>query len=310
MSVLISGSIAYDNILSFPGRFGEHILAESLDHINLTFLVSSMVKNYGGCAANIAYSLKMLGGSPIVIGALGRDGGDYLKRFDDLGIETSICRLDSTFSAQSFVITDQTGSQIAAFSQGAMEQAQKAPFPDHRPIELALLGPDGLAAMVERRRQLTERHIPFIYDIGQSASQFDGEEIRRFIEAASCIAASRYEMELITQKTRYKTADITAMGKSLVVTDGERGSTVHTPAGELTVPAVPVHAVDPVGAGDAFRGGILYGLVHKFDWETTLRLGSVMASFKVENQGAQNYSATQAQIRARFESAYGQSVNL
>jgi adenosine kinase len=164
--------------------------------------------------------------------------------------------------------------------------------------------------MVERRRQLTERHIPFIYDIGQSASQFGGDEICRFIEAASCIAASRYEMELITQKTRYKTADITAMGKSLVVTDGERGSTVHTPAGELTVPAVPVHAVDPVGAGDAFRGGILYGLVHKFDWETTLRLGSVMASFKVENQGAQNYSATQAQIRARFESAYGQSVNL
>ncbi len=213
MSVLISGSIAYDNILSFPGRFGEHILAESLDHINLTFLVSSMVKNYGGCAANIAYSLKMLGGSPIVIGALGKDGGEYQERFDDLGIETSICRLDSTFSAQSFVITDQTGSQIAAFSQGAMEQAQKAPFPDHRPIELALLGPDGLAAMVERRRQLTERHIPFIYDIGQSASQFGGDEICRFIEAASCIAASRYEMELITQKTRYKTADITAMGK-------------------------------------------------------------------------------------------------
>ncbi len=310
MAVLISGSIAYDTILSFPGKFSEHLIAGSLDHVNLSFLISSMVKNYGGCAANIAYALKMLGGSPIVMGALGTDGNDYLIRFDELGIDTAIVKLNTTFSAQSFVTTDATGSQITAFTPGAMDLAQKAPFPDHVPIQLALLGPDGLQAMVERRKQLVARKIPFIYDIGQSASQFEGSAIREFIISASFITASRYELELITRKTGYHVSDIVAMDKSLIVTDGESGSTIHTPEGELTVNAVHVDAIDPVGAGDAYRGGLLYGMTQGFDWETSMRLGSVMASFKVETRGAQNYSVTKRDVQSRFENAYGIPVKL
>ena len=310
MSVLISGSITYDNILSFPGAFSDHIIAGSLDHINLTFLASSMARNYGGCAANIAYSLKMLGGDPLVLGAVGSDGDDYLRRFHDLGIGAAVVRLDDTLTSQCFITTDSKGAQITTFFPGAMGRAEEAPFPEGRPIELALLGPDGLAAMVARRNELTARAIPFIYDIGQSASQFPGSEIREFLLAAPIIAASRYEMELITRETRYKTADLTALGKSVIVTDGERGSTVLTPNGRISVPAVSVSAIDPVGAGDAFRGGVLFALSRHLGWQTALRLGSVMASFKVEVRGAQGYRVTIPQIRERFESAYGDPISL
>jgi adenosine kinase len=310
MSVLISGSIAYDNILSFPGKFSDHIIAESLDHINLTFLASSMARYFGGCAANIAYSLKMLGGDPIVYGAVGSDGSDYLARFDQLGISTAIAKLEDTFSAQCFITTDSTGSQITTFFPGAMALAEQAPFPQGADIDIALLGPDGLAAMVKRRSELVERGIPFIYDIGQSASQFPGPEICSFLHAAPIIAASRYEMELITQKTSYKIADLTALGKTVIVTDGALGASVYTPEGSLSVPAVKVDTVDPVGAGDAFRGGLLFGMTRNLGWETSMRLGAVMSSFKVEARGAQNYHATVSEIISRFEKAYGEAVAL
>ena len=283
MTVMISGSIAYDNILSYNGRFSDHLIADSLDHINLTFVTESMTRNYGGCAANIAYALKLLGGDPIVVGAVGTDGSDYLYRFEELGIKTAVAKFNGTFTAQCFITTDTTGSQLATFNPGAMNLAHKQDFPEDEDITFALIAPDGRQAMMQRVDECVEHHVPFVFDIGQGVSLFSGEEIREFIDKARL--------------------------KALIVTHGAGGSTVYTDGTTITVPAVRVtDDHDPVGAGDAFRGGMLYGLSEGWDWTRTLRLASTVASFKVQCKGGQNYAPTREEIARRYEEAYGEKL--
>lgn len=310
MSVLISGSIAYDNILSYGGRFGEHLISGSLDHINLSFVTDTMVKNYGGCAANIAYALKLLGGDPLVVGAVGTDGTEYLYRFDELGIDHAVIKLNDTYTAQGFVTTDTTGSQITAFNPGAMLHSQEAKTPEGKNITLALIGPDGKEGMLTRAKELTERKIPYIFDLGQAAPLFNGEEIKHFIEGASYVFTSLYEMELITRATGLTAKDIAATGKPVLVTDGENGSTVYTKEKEFHVGASRTNAIDPVGAGDAYRGGMLYGMVKGYDWEKTMQIASVMGSFKVEKRGAQTYAPTKEEIAERIKKTYGSQITL
>lgn len=311
MATLISGSIAYDNILSYAGRFSDHLIAESLDHINLTFVTESMTRNYGGCAANIAYALKMLGGDPVVVGAVGTDGNDYLYRFEELGIKTSIAKFNDCYTAQCFVTTDTTGSQLATFNPGAMQRADEAQFPEKETIELALVGPDGKNAMIKRMDECAKHGIPVLFDIGQGVSLFDGEEIRELIAKTTYMAASAYEIELIERKTGWRPKDVAAHVKALVVTLGEDGSCVYTDGEIYEVPASHVdNAVDPVGAGDAYRGGLLYGLSQGWDWVKCLRLASCVAAFKVQTKGAQNYKFTKDELKARYEASYGEALEI
>ena len=309
MTVMISGSIAYDNILSYNGRFSDHLIADSLDHINLTFVTESMTRNYGGCAANIAYALKLLGGDPIVVGAVGTDGSDYLYRFEELGIKTAISKFNNTFTAQCFITTDTTGSQLATFNPGAMNRSHEQPFPDKEGVTFALVAPDGREAMIARADECVARNIPFVFDIGQGVSLFNGEEICEFIDKADYLAASAYEMELIEHATGLSREAIAARLSGLVVTHGSEGSTAYAGGETVKVPAVHVaDDTDPVGAGDAFRGGMLYGLVQGWDWTKTLRLASVVASFKVQAKGGQNYKPSREDIARRYEEAYGEAL--
>ncbi len=309
MTVMISGSIAYDNILSYNGRFSDHLIADSLDHINLTFVTESMTRNYGGCAANIAYALKLLGGDPIVVGAVGTDGSDYLYRFDELDIKTAVSKFNDTYTAQCFITTDLTGSQLATFNPGAMNRAHEQSFPEKENITFALVGPDGRQAMINRVNECVAHKVPFIFDIGQGVSLFNGEEIRDFINKADYVAASAYEMELIERATGMNAQALAGCVKALIVTHGSSGSTVYAQGKTLTVPAVRVeNDIDPVGAGDAYRGGLLFGLSEGWDWEKTLRVASVVASFKVQSRGAQNYKPSREDIARRFEQAYGEKL--
>ena len=311
MSVLISGSIAYDNILSYGARFSDHLIASSLDHINLSFVTDSMTRNYGGCAANIAYSLKQLGGDPLVIGAVGTDGSDFLYRFDEQHIDHCVIKLNDTYTAQCFVTTDTTGAQIAAFNPGAMLRSQQAKFPESAKIELGIVTPDGKQAMIERAQQFVDHKIPFVFDIGQGVTLFNGDEIKDFIEKATYVAASAYEMDMISHLTGWSIEDIASRVEALIVTHGENGSCVYTQGSRIDVKACTVEkAVDPVGAGDAFRGGLLYGMTHGFDWKATMQLASVMGSFKVESLGAQNYQVTREQVCERYEAFYGEKLEL
>lgn len=310
MSVLISGSIAYDNILSYEGRFGDHLVAGSLDHINLSFVTSGMSRNYGGCAANIAYALMQLGGAPLLIGAVGTDGTDYLTRLDMLGIENQVAKFNDTYTAQCFVTTDMTGAQIAAFNPGAMMRSGEVRVPEGAPIEIAIIAPDSKQAMIARAEELHDLKVPFIFDVGQAVSLFDGNELKSMIARADFIIASEYELDLISRSTGFDAASIATQVKALIVTHGEKGSSAYISGSTITVPACPApKAIDPVGAGDAFRGGLLFGLTHGFDWKNSLRLGSVMGAFNVETVGGQNYSLTKAQIAERYEATYGEALN-
>ncbi len=311
MAIMISGSIAYDNILSYAGRFSDHLIAESLDHINLTFVTESMTRNYGGCAANIAYALKLLGGNPIVTGAVGTDGNDYLYRFEELGIETAVAKFNDCYTAQCFVTTDTTGSQLATFNPGAMNRSHESAFPSNQSIDFALVGPDGKQAMIQRMNECVERNIPVLLDIGQGVSLFDGEEIRDLINKSTYMAASAYEIELIERKTGLRPKDVAALVKALIVTLGEDGSCVYVDGEIHEVPACRVeNAIDPVGAGDAYRGGLLYGLSQGWDWIRCLRLASCVASFKVQTKGAQNYTLDADTLKDRYQTAYGEALDL
>lgn len=311
MATMISGSIAYDNILSYNGRFSDHFIAESLDHINLTFVTRSMTRNYGGCAANIAYGLKLLGGDPIVVGAVGTDGNDYLYRFEASGIKTSVAKFNDCFTAQCFVTTDVTGSQLASFNPGAMLRSHEAAFPADEQIDLGVIAPDGKQAMLQRIDECVERNIPVMLDIGQGVSLFDGEEIRGMLDKADYLAASAYEIELIERKTSLRPKDIAARVKAMVVTLGADGSCVYFDGNIEEVTASRVdNAVDPVGAGDAYRAGLIYGITRGWPWLDCLRLASVTAAFKVQSKGAQNYKFDADALKERYLQTYGQELAL
>ena len=308
MRIMISGSIAYDNILSYGGRFGDHLVRESLDHINLTFVTDSMTRNYGGCAANISYALKLLGGNPVITGAVGTDGADYLYRFEQLGIETAVRKFNDVFTAQCFITTDTTGSQLATFNPGAMLRSQEAEFPEGE-IGMALVAPDSRQAVIARMNECFSRGIPTVFDIGQAVSILSGEEIQERIGKCTYLAASAYELDLICRATELTCEQIASLVKALVVTHGDKGSVVYTGGETITVEACRVEkAVDPVGAGDAYRGGLLYGLSKGWGWVSTLRLASVMGSFKVEHTGAQTYAPSREEIAARYLAAYGEAM--
>lgn len=307
MTSLICGSLAYDVIMLFGGRFSDALLADQLHKINVSFLVPEIRREFGGCAGNIAYNLKLLEGDPLIMATIGQDGGTYLDRLEQLGISRRCVRvIDDAYTAQAFITTDADSNQITAFHPGAMTFSHRNRVADAGAVKIAIVGPDGRDGMQQHARDCAERGIPFIFDPGQGMPMFNGPELEHFIELATYVAVNDYEAELLTGRTGLSLAQIAQRVSALIVTRGEQGAEIFTEGTRIDIPCVPAErVVDPTGCGDAFRAGLLYGLTNGMDWATTGRLASLMGAIKIAWQGGQSHAPTRAEIEERFHQAFG-----
>jgi adenosine kinase len=307
MTSLICGSLAFDTIMSFHGRFSEALLADQLHKINVAFLVPNIRREYGGCAGNIAYNLKLLNGDPLIMATLGQDGAPYVERLNKLGISTRCIRAyDDAYTAQAFITTDESNNQITAFHPGAMSNSHHNKVQDAGSVKLAIIAPDGRDGMIEHARDCAALGVPFIFDPGQGLPMFSGEELKQFIEMATYVAVNDYEAELLTERTGLSLAEIAERVSALVVTRGEQGAEIFTAETRYDIPVVKTDKViDPTGCGDAFRAGMLFGLTRGMDWMTIGRLASLMGAIKIESQGGQNHAPTIEDIEVRFEQEFG-----
>jgi adenosine kinase len=307
-AALICGSVAYDTILQFPDRFKSHILPDKIHILNVSFLVPEMRREFGGCAANIAYSLKLLGDRGVPMATAGHDFAPYRERLVALGIAVEHIKIvDETFTAQAFITTDLDDNQITAFHPGAMQHAHLNRVSDAGgEMTLGIVAPDGRQAMIEHAAQFAAAKIPFIFDPGQGMPMFGAEDLKTFIAQARWVALNDYEWGLLQQKTGLTVSDITAQVEALVVTQGAEGSVIYTQGRTLTVPcAKPKAVVDPTGCGDAYRAGLIHGLLRGLDWETTGRMASLMGAIKIESRGPQNHSFSAAEFDRRYRDNFG-----
>jgi adenosine kinase len=307
MTSLICGSIAFDTIMSFGGRFSEAILADQLHKINVAFLVPDIRKEFGGCAGNIAYNLKLLGGEPRIMATIGQDSQPYLERLTQLGISQHNIRLiPAAYTAQAFITTDVDNNQITAFHPGAMMFSHENRIADAGKVTLAIIAPDGRDGMLQHATDCVALDVPFIFDPGQGLPMFNGAELRHFIELATYVAVNDYEAELLTERTGMTLDQIARQVSALVVTRGELGAEIFTDGQRIDIPCVAAdRIIDPTGCGDAFRAGMLFGLTNGLDWASTGRLASLMGAIKIAHQGGQNHTPTRAEIEERFLRAFG-----
>ena len=306
MTSLICGSLAFDTIMSFGGRFSEALLADQLHKINVAFLVPGIRREFGGCAGNIAYNLKLRNGDPLIMATICQDSAPYVERLDRLGISRRCIRtIDNAYTAQAFITTDADSNQITAFHPGAMGVSHQIKVADAGPVKLAIIAPDGRDGMLEHARDCAELNIPFIFDPGQGLPMFNGAELSHFIELATYVAVNDYEAELLTERTGLSLQQIADHVSALVVTRGEQGAEIYTSEGRIDIPVVAADVVDPTGCGDAFRAGMLFGLTRDMDWTTIGRLSSLMGAIKIASQGGQNHAPTLDEIEDRFFKAYG-----
>lgn len=291
MAVLICGSLAFDTIMSFEGRFSEQILPEQLHILNVSFLVPSLRRDFGGCAGNIAYSLKLLGGNPLPMATLGSDAGGYLHHLAVLGINTRhIKQVTDTYTAQAMIMTDRDNNQITAFHPGAMSQAHHNPVPVNAEISLGIIAPDGRDAMLQHAAQFQAAKIPFVFDPGQGLPMFDGIELATFIEQADWVAVNDYEGKMLSDRTGWSLAEISHKVQGLVVTLGSEGCDVWVNGlCERVPPATPAAVVDPTGCGDSWRGALLFGLERGWSLARCAALGNRMGALKIAQRGPQNY---------------------
>ena len=312
-AALICGSVAYDTILVFPDRFASHLLPDKLHILNVSFLVPEMRREFGGCAANIAHGLKLLGDEGIPMATAGLDFDAYRERMTSKQLNVDHIKVvDGTFTAQAFITTDVDDNQITAFHPGAMQYAHINKVSDAAGagtgpgIALGIIAPDGRQAMMEHAAQFAAAGIPFIFDPGQGLPMFGAEELGVFLDQATWVAVNDYEWELLQQKTGLSAADIVAKVDALIVTRGAAGSVIHTKAKTHAIPSVePKAVVDPTGCGDAYRAGLIHGLLHGLDWETTGRMASLMGSIKIESRGPQNHEFTRAEFDRRYQASFG-----
>ena len=291
MAALICGSLAFDTIMNFEGRFAEQILPDQLHILNVSFLVPSLRRDFGGCAGNIAYSLKLLGGDPLPMATLGTDGGEYLQRLAALGIsDRYVKQVDGTYTAQAMIMTDRDNNQITAFHPGAMMQAHITRIESHPDIKLGIISPDGRDAMLEHAAQFVAAGIPFVFDPGQGLPMFNGAELTQFIEQATWVTVNDYEGKMLCDRTGLSLADISRKVKGLVVTLGGEGCDVWVNGECERVPAVqPAAVVDPTGCGDAWRGALLFGLEQGWPLARCAELGNKVGALKIAQRGPQNY---------------------
>lgn len=308
-AALICGSVAYDTILVFPDQFKSHILPDKIHILNVAFLVPEMRREYGGCAANIAYGLTLLGDRALPMATVGHDFGPYRERMVQQGISLEHVKvIEEAFTAQAFITTDLDDNQITAFHPGAMQFAHLNKVSDVRTkIGLGIVAPDGRQAMIDHAGQFVAAGIPFIFDPGQGLPMFTGAELEHFIERATWMAVNDYEWGLMQQKTGLTQAQITDRVKALIVTRGADGSVIYTKERAWTIPCVkPKAVVDPTGCGDAYRAGLIHGLLHGLDWETTGRLAALMGAIKIETRGPQNHQFTRPELLRRYGESFGQ----
>jgi adenosine kinase len=310
MTALICGSVAYDNIMVFEDSFKNHILPDKIHILNVAFLVPRLRREFGGCATNIAYNLKLLGGDPLPMATVGQDFEPYRKWLKKCGIrQTYLRRLDDVFTAQAFITTDLDANQITAFHPGAMNYSEKNKVADARGVKIGMVSPDGRTGMLKHAAQFKKAKIPFIFDPGQGMPMFNGDDLRKLVGQATCVTVNDYDWQLLKDRTCWDVADLTSQVDALIVTLGANGSEIHTKDKTYKIPTVkPKRVVDPTGCGDAYRAGLLYGLLNGLDWETTGRIASLMGSIKIEQHGTQNHSFTPEQFKKRFKAAFGRTL--
>lgn len=307
MNIIVTGSIAFDYLMSFPGKFTEHLLPEHFSRVSLSFLVDSMDKRRGGCAPNIAYTLALLGEKPMLMGTAGQDFNDYRRWLDAAGIDTTLVKeIDGKFTASFFCNTDEVNNQIASFYTGAMAHAAELSFRTVTRPDLVIISPNDPAAMVQYADECRTLGIKYMFDPGQQCARMSGDEIREGIVGAALVICNDYEFELIRQKTGLDENDVLALAGVLIVTKGENGSSVMQPGSQIDVPAVtPSRIADPTGVGDAYRGGFMKGLALGADYKVCAQLGSVAATYALEHLGGSSHAYTRAEFKARYEEHFG-----
>jgi len=310
MSILVCGSMAYDNIMVFGDRFKNHILPEQIHILNVSFLVPQLRRDFGGCAGNIAYNLRLLGAEAFIVATVGDDAGDYHKRLDDLGLSRKYVRhVPETYTAQAFITTDMDDNQITAFHPGAMLFSHQNDVRTAAGARLAIVAPDGREGMLRHVEGLAEIGVPFVFDPGQALPILSGDEILHCLELAHYCAVNDYEARLMCDKTGQNIESLAARVEALVVTLGSEGSRIHAGGEHIEVPVAPSSVLaDPTGCGDAYRAGLLYGIEKGWDWRSCGQLASVMGAFKISHRGGQNHSPGRAQIEAAYQAAFGQRM--
>jgi adenosine kinase len=309
MSALICGSFAFDTIMVFHDHFKNHILPEQVHILNVSFLVPDMRREFGGCAGNIAYNLKLLGGDGRPAGTVGTDFGPYAEWMDGNGISRDQIKvIDDAYTAQAYITTDNDDNQITAFHPGAMNHVHEIDVSQVEGVSLGMVSPDGRQGMIDHARQFAEAGIPFIFDPGQGMPMFDGNNLLEFAEQASWLAFNDYEARLMEERTGKTPEQLAEMVEAVIVTRGGEGSHIYTKDRCFDIPVASAKALlDPTGCGDAFRAGLVYGLMNGMDWETTGRIASLMGAYKIEQAGTQNHVFTREEFAARFKQAFDYS---
>ncbi len=307
MSTLICGSIAYDTIMVFRDRFKNHILPDQLHILNVAFLVPDMRREFGGCAGNIAYTLNLLGGNPLIMATVGDDYEPYSYRLKKLGLsQDHVRKVPDTFTAQAFITTDLDDNQITAFHPGAMNHSHENHVHDANSVKLGIVAPDGREGMLQHAREFHTAGIPFVFDPGQGLPMFNADELNEFVRMASFVAVNDYEGQLLQERTGKKLEELAQQVQALVVTLGARGSLILADGRRLEIAGVEAEAVaDPTGCGDAYRAGLLYGIAAGFDWPTTGRLASLLGAVKIAQRGAQNHHFTRDEVAERYKEQFG-----
>jgi adenosine kinase len=291
----------------FKDRFSNHILPDKVHRLNVSFLVPGLRREFGGCAGNIAYNLKLLGDIGYPMATVGRDFAPYRDWMSRTGVPTDYIKVfESEHTAQAFITTDLDDNQITAFHPGAMQQSHANKVTDAKDVAIGIVAPDGRDGMIQHAEQFAATEIPFIFDPGQGLPMFGGDDIKRFVEQATWVAVNDYEWELVQQKTGWTAQDVTQRVKALIVTRGAQGSVIHTAQGDFEIAcAKPKAVVDPTGCGDAYRAGLIHGLLRGLDWRATGQIASLMGALKIESLGTQNHRFTPAEFQARLKESFG-----
>ena len=306
MKTLICGSMAYDTIMVFGDRFKNHILPEQIHILNVAFLVPDMRREFGGCAGNIAFNLKLLGGEPLIMATVGDDSAPYMHRLKQLGLDASHVReVPGSFTAQAFITTDLDDNQITAFHPGAMTHSHQNKVADAKDVGLGIVSPDGRDGMLQHAREFQAAGIPFVFDPGQGLPMFDGPELMAFLKLADYCTVNDYEAKLLTERTGLPLERLAEEVRALVVTLGGNGSQIYCAGGRIDIPVAPPESlIDPTGCGDAYRAGLLYGIGQGWELEKAGRLASLMGSIKIAHRGGQNHKLTRDEIARRYQSAF------
>jgi adenosine kinase len=310
MSALICGSYAFDTIMVFHDRFKNHILPDKVHMLNVSFLVPTMRREFGGCAGNISYNLNLLGGDALPMATVGEDFSEYAQWMDRCGISRKHIKvLDDLYTGQAFITTDMDDNQITAFHPGAMGQSHENKVDDAEGVSIGIVSPDGRDGMIQHAAQFFAAGIPFIFDPGQGMPMFNGEDLLQFIKQANWLTLNDYEAQLMQERTGLSAEAMAKDLDALIITLGGKGSLIYTEGKCIEIPvAEPKSIDDPTGCGDAYRGGLLYGLMNEMDWETIGRVASLMGSLKIEHPGTQNHHFDLAEFEARFKRCYGRQL--